>query len=142
MFQGGFFMLKNNELISKPNIIKFSISAAVGILVTVLLLFIFAVIFTFVDLKSYVGSLLAIVALSIGAFVSGYIFLSKEKEKGFLKGLIAGLFVYIIVFIGSLILSDNGLSLTSLFHLICASLAGAIAGIIQVNKQTEKKYLK
>lgn len=112
-------------------------SVLLGVLSTVVSLFVFAILFTVLDLKQYYNAIFATVSLIIGSFVGSSMFVNKIKSKGFVNGVLAAACIYAIVFLASLIFSENSFSLTSLFHLISSLLSGAIGGILQVNKKSK-----
>lgn len=124
------------------NVIMFSIFLLIGVLITVLSLFLFAVLITVFDLEGYFNGIFATVSLIIGSFFASYFYVKKVKSKGFLNGILMGGAMYLLIFIASLIISDKGFSLTSLFYLISALLSGGIAGILVINKKQNLKYLK
>ncbi|MEE0946599.1 MAG: TIGR04086 family membrane protein [Acutalibacteraceae bacterium] len=113
------------------------LSILIGATSMVAALFIFAVLFTYLDLKMYYNSIFAILALILGTFVGSSIFVSKIKTKGFLNGVLVAVIIYAIIFLVSAFVSKNSISLTTLFHIISAVLSGGIGGIIQVNKKSK-----
>ncbi len=134
-----FKFLKNRDY---AGVIRFTIYLLLGVIMTLVFLFIFALVITFFDLQGFYNGIFATVSIILGTFVSAYFYVSKIKSKGFLNGVLIGASIFIIIFIASLFLSDKGFSLSSLFHLISALLSGGIGGIIQVNKKQNLKYLK
>ena len=127
-------MQKND---SREYILNLLVSVLLGGLSAIISLFIFAVIFTVLDLELFYNAVFATLSLIIGCFIGSSVFVNKMKSKGFLNGITVALIIYAIVFVASLIFSDNGFSLSSLFHLAASLLSGAIGGILQVNKKSK-----
>lgn len=115
---------------------------AIGIAVTFISLLIFAAVYAAADIDEYYNAVFATVSLICGSFFGAMFTVSKIKNKGFIYGTLVGAAIFIIVFVVSCFVSVNSLSLVSLFHFICCLLSGGISGIIRVNKETNKKYLK
>lgn len=114
----------------------------IGIAVTFIMLFVFSAIYAMTDLEEYVNAIFATLSLIFGSFFGAMYTVGKLKQKGFINGTLVGLFIFMIIFAVSVFISDNSISLTSMFHLICCLLSGGISGIIRVNKEINKKYLK
>ncbi len=134
-----FKFLKNQDY---SGVVRFVIFLLLGVVMTLVSLFLFALVITVLDLQGFYNGIFATISLIIGTFLSAFFYVSKIKSKGFLNGVLLGAAIYIIVFIASLIISDKGFTLSSLFHLLSSLLSGGIAGIIQVNKKQNLKYLK
>ncbi|MBE6729714.1 MAG: TIGR04086 family membrane protein [Ruminococcaceae bacterium] len=130
----------NDEKTAK--LLRLIVFMSIGIIITLVALLLFAVLFTLLDLDKYLSGVFATVSLILGSFVSSYFYIAKINNKGLINGALLGLAIYLVTFIISLIISKNGFSLISLFHLICTVLSGAIAGILRVNKKSNMKYLK
>lgn len=127
---------------NKETFLSFAVGTVIGIITTLGALFIFAIIMTAVDISTSVLPVFATFSLIIGSFFSTMYTVGKIKKKGFLNGVIMGAIIFLVVFIISFFVSREGLTLTSVFHLICCLLSGGISGILSVNKQMKNKYLK
>lgn len=135
-------MFKFNIDDSLTNIIRFVFYIFSGLLTTTVFLFIFALVVTLLDLDDFYNGVFAILSLIFGTFLSSYLYVGYTQNKGFLNGILIGFFVYFVIFLISVFLSNNGFSLTSLFHLVSSVLSGGIAGILRVNKKEKMKYIK
>lgn len=135
-------MFKFNIDDSLTNIIRFIFYIFSGLLTTTVFLFIFALVVTLLDLDDFYNGVFAILSLIFGTFLSSYLYVGYTQNKGFLNGILIGFFVYFVIFLISVFLSNNGFSLTSLFHLVSSVLSGGIAGILRVNKKEKMKYIK
>ncbi len=121
---------------------SFAVGTVIGIVTTLGALFIFAIIMTAVDISTSVLPVFATISLIIGSFFGAMYTVGKIKKKGFLNGIIVGAVVFLVIFIISFFVSREGLTLTTVFHLVCCLLSGGISGIIRVNRETKKRYLK
>ena len=123
-------------------ILNIAYGVLIGALTTLVTLFVFSVIYTYVDIPEYFNAVFATVALILGAFLGGSFTVSKINEKGYLYGALVGVILFIFVFLISVVVSGNSISLTSLFHFLCTVTSEWIAGIIRANKESNKKYLR
>ncbi len=130
------FDVKNNNL---RNII---FGVILGLLITLLTLFLFSVIYTYADIPEYYNTVFATISIIIGSFFGGRLTVSKINEKGYLYGAIVGAIIFFIIFLCSIFISGNSISLTSVFHFFGSVVSGCIAGIIRANKEINKKYLR
>ncbi len=136
-------MKKSNfKYLYENNWVPVLIGSLIGIVVTFVALVIFAFVYTVTDIDEYYNAVFATLSLIIGCFFGARFTVGKIKNKGFLNGAFIGLIIFILTFIISLFISENSFSLTSLFHAVCTVLSGGVSGIIRVNKEMNKKYLK
>ena len=123
---------------------KFALSltgALIGIIVTLIFLALFAAIIYLFNLDRAYSVPLATVSLALGSFAAAYYVSNRLDNKGYIIGTLVGLIAFAAVTIISLIVSKNGLTINTLFHLIIIVLASAIGGIMGVNKGKRKKYI-
>lgn len=124
--------INDNEFVKNINrIVKGSITA---ILLTLLLLLIFAMLLTYTSLQENIIKPVIIVISGISILLGSSISTLKIKKNGILNGSLVGL-VYIVTIY--LISSATGigfaLNLYSIIMIIISILAGMIGGIIGVN---------
>lgn len=110
--------------------------------VTLTMLFLFSFVYCYIDVKEWLGAVFALISLVFGAYFGARYTVGKLGQNGFMYGITVGFALFLFVFTFSLFLGDGKYSLTSLFNLICCVLSGGISGIIRVNKELNKKYLK
>lgn len=122
--------------------ISILIGVLLGIAVSFIFLLIFAAVYTLTDIEEYYNAVFATLSLIFGSFFGAMYTVSKLKSMGFLNGMFVGVMIFILVFIVSVFVSKNSFGLTTFFHFVCCLLSGGISGIIRVNKETNKKYLK
>lgn len=127
-----------NSKFNYPLIIK---TAILNIFVTALFIFIFSVIMYFVQAGYEYSTVLATVALGVGALVSSFYAAKKTKKRGFLIGLIVGGAVFLIVTLVSLFVDKGSVTLNTLFHFIIIMLSALIGGISGVNQSAKQKYV-
>jgi putative membrane protein (TIGR04086 family) len=124
------------------NLLNILVGTLVGIIITFLSLLLFSVVYTYLDIPEHYNAVFATVSLIVGSYFGGRLAVSKINEKGYLYGALVGALIFMVVFVCSLLISRNSISLTSLFHFLGSVISGCIAGIIRANKETNKKYLK
>ena len=72
---------------------------------------------------------------AIGSFIGSYIAVRISKINGMLYGMACGFVLFVILFIGSLIIAREPLTMMVAIKAILLILVGAIGGIIGVNKK-------
>ena len=97
----------------------------------------FAVLMYLTEMDNKFSPLFASLSLGGGAFSSAYFYSSKQKNKGYLNGLIIGTVTFLIITLIGLILS-NSFTINTLFHLVIIILSSVIGGILGVNKKGER----
>ena len=114
--------------------IYFLITTAIFVLLFVLIMF-------FTESGYEYTAIFGTVSVAVGILVSSFLTAKKIGKKGFLTGITVGLIVFALVTIISLIIDDSSFTVNTLFHLIIYVLAGAIGGILGVNKTSNTKYI-
>lgn len=121
---------------------KFSISLRpilLGILVGVICTGVFLVLISFLIFSSgkFSENLLPILSLalvSISSFLSGYITGKITGQKGIVYGLLCGLGIFFMTFLGGIIISNSAITSFLLWKALAIFLSGCLGGIIGVNK--------
>lgn len=123
----------------ESELINHIIALSFGIISSVLFYFLSLIIFSFIFAKtsnipqSFIIPITIGVA-GIGSFLGGYISARKSKKRGMFNGIICALLLFIIMVIGSLIISNEPFTIVSIIRFMLMILTGAIGGIIGVNK--------
>lgn len=112
-----------------------------GIVVTAVSVALFSAVILFLEMDRIYAPAFATVALSLGAFFASRYAAKKIGKKGYLTGLIMGLFFFCAVTLFALVFDDNGGGFTTIFRLIIVTLSALIGGISGVNKDKNKKYI-
>ncbi|WP_446897535.1 TIGR04086 family membrane protein [Clostridium sp. LBM24168] len=114
------------------------IPAAEGVLrsfiITVLMLLIFAVAMTFVEINEYISSIFYIVT-TILSIMYGAIYASEKiKRKGWFVGIIVALLYVIILYVVSIVSGNSAvIGPDGIKRFVLALLVGSISGMIGVN---------
>ncbi len=111
------------------------------LITTAIFVLLFALIMFFTESGYEYTAIFGTVSVAVGILVSSFLTAKKIGKKGFLTGITVGLIVFALVTIISLIIDDSGFTVNTLFHLIIYVLAGAIGGILGVNKTSNTKYI-
>ena len=93
----------------------------------------FAALIYFLNLDRAYAAPLATLSLGLGSFTAALFVSKKTGQKGYLTGIIVGLITFAIVTAISIIVSNAGITINTLFHFIIILLASAIGGILGVN---------
>jgi putative membrane protein (TIGR04086 family) len=144
MFQGGIQLgydknggVQGNMSKSIKSIV---LGTAVGGIMCMLCLFVFAIFF--VSAKVIPQTMiqpLILVSCALGAFIGGYITVRILRVQGLLFGILSGMLLFVIVCLVSVIAIREPFSTFALVKGVLMMLAGAIGGIIGVNKRSKRK---
>lgn len=115
------------------------LSGIVGIGISLILILIFSFVLSNNNLPESTPNILSSIALGVGGFISGIWIAKKHKKRGALLGLLVGVFIFLFILIGNLILFGFNFSNSIIIKLPIAILSSMIGGIIGVNS---KKKLK
>ncbi len=109
-------------------------SALMGLLFSVVILSVFAVIITYTQLsEKYIG-VIALLATVSGALLAGLLASVKIKAKGWLTGVAAALWYFLMLLVIGLTAYENSLNFAEIFKKIpLYILIGMLGGIIGVN---------
>ena len=122
------------------SVIKLLRAIAVGAAVGIFICSIILILLSFVFLKSeHLPTNAAYVILQIAgafsAFAGSYTAVRIYKEKGLIVGILTSLLIFIIIFVMGLLNCTENISVMSVTKLIAILCAGALGGIISVNKK-------
>lgn len=119
---------------------KLQITAlAKGVLTSIILSFILILIITFIcywgNISEKLLGFMLFLASGISVFISSIFIVKKIKHKGFIYGALNGFSYFILITLISVCFSGSFSPSTHVFTtLACAVLAGALGGIIGVNR--------
>ena len=116
------------------NIIRIIKGSVFSILITLILLFIYAILLTSTNIPESTMSVVVITITGISILIGSSISSFKIKKRGIVNGGLVG-FIYIITIylISSIALMGFSMNITSIIMLIVAIVIGMIGGIIGVN---------
>ncbi len=112
------------------------IAVAAGVVAILAVMSVFAMVMSASGLPVTIADSLAIVAVSIGSLVSGYIAARLFKKNGMLIGLIAAVVMFVILFIPGI---PDGIDNSGLVKLICILISGIAGGIFGVSARRKHK---
>jgi len=114
-------------------VLKGSITA---IVMTLILLLIYSGLLTYTNINENTMPVVIIIVTAISILVGSLIASSKIKKSGLTNGALVGLIYICVIYLLSSIISKNfGLNTYSFIMIIASIIAGAIGGIIGVNRR-------
>ncbi len=113
------------------------IGTVIAMIITLISLFLLAVIMYFANIDSVYSSPLSSVGLAIGSLVGGLYASKKSGKNGLLYGLLTAGIFFVLIFIASLSVSLDGIGILTLIHAAVMLLSGGIGGILGVNSKTK-----
>lgn len=123
-----------NENEFTKNIIRIIKGSVTAIILTLLLLLIFAIILTYTSLKESVINPVIIVISVISILIGSSISTLKISKNGLLNGALVGIIYILTIYLLSSITSSGfGINLYSIIMMILSIIAGMIGGILGVN---------
>lgn len=127
----------SDNLSNVKNIFK---GTLISIIISIVLLFNFSAILTYTKLSETTMPTIVIIITIISILIGSQITTSNVKKRGIINGGLVGLTYMIILYlISTIITKEFGVSLYSIIMLISSIFAGAVGGIIGINR---KKYWK
>ena len=115
------------------------ISVLVGLLVSVLILMLFSLIISAKDVPEVAVRVMSVVAVTVSAFVAGYVCAKLIKSKGMLVGLLNGAILFMIFYLTNIffIKSEDFSALP--VKLAIVLLSAGLGGILAVNIKRKKR---
>lgn len=124
--------LQNKQ--SLQNFIRILKGSITAIILTLLLLFVFALILTYTNLPENISSAVIIIITAISIFIGSSISTLKIKKNGIINGALVGLIYILTIYVISSITGTTfRLNLQSIIMIISSIIGGIIGGIIGVN---------
>ena len=120
---------------TKNNLIKVAKGTGVAILITLILLLIYSCLLTYTNINEKTMSLIVIIVTAVSIFVGSFISSTNIRKNGLTNGALVGIFYILVIYLLSSIISGNfRLSVGSIIMTVASILAGAVGGIIGVNR--------
>ena len=124
--------LDKNEL--STNFIRIIKGSVTAIIITLILLFIFAILLTYTKLQENIISPVVIVVTAISILIGSSISTLKIKKNGLLNGAFVGIiYIATIYIISSLTGSGFSCNINAIIMMVSSIIAGMLGGIIGVN---------
>lgn len=119
---------------AKENLIRIIKGSGVALGITLLLLFIFAVVLTYTNIAESVIKPVIIIVTAISILIGSSLSTLKIKKNGLLNGAIVGfIYIFSLYIISSITGSGFNLNIISIVMLVASVVAGMVGGIIGVN---------
>ena len=118
-----------------------ALSSVVGILISVLAVFLAAALCLTLDITDRMSSGISGVCLGIGSLTAGFLAAKKLKVSGVINGALCGIIIYVLIIILSVFLSKNGFSMNSFYHILITVLSSACGGLLGIVSGDHKKII-
>lgn len=131
-------MIKLNENLSESgnNIKKILIGSGISIIITIIGLIIFASLLTYTSIAESTIPTVTIIITIISILIGSSMSMSKVRKNGIVNGVLIGLiYIGFIYILSSIIEGDFALNIKSIIMIIGSLFAGAVGGIIGVNRK-------
>lgn len=121
---------------SGNNIKKIIKGSIISIIVTIVSLVIFAILLTYTGIAERTIPTVTIIITALSILIGSSLSMSKLKKNGIINGSLVGLIYIMVIYILSSIIEGNfALNIYSMIMILGSVLAGALGGIIGVNKR-------
>ena len=121
---------------SGNNIKKIIKGSIISIIVTIVSLVIFAIRLTYTGIAERTIPTVTIIITALSILIGSSLSMSKLKKNGIINGSLVGLIYIMVIYILSSIIEGNfALNIYSIIMILGSVLAGALGGIIGVNKR-------
>ncbi len=126
-------MRRDRKRISKMKYYSIAFSTLCGVLLSAGMIVLFGLAGARTGFPDMVISILLLLSLSAGGFLSGFIYGTRKRHKGLINGAMCGVIMYAAVFIAGIIYLKGIPPFRLLRILPLLTAAGAIGGVIGVN---------
>lgn len=124
--------LDKNE--TKENLIRIIKGSGIALGITILSLFIFAILLTYTNIQENTMIPVVIIITAVSILIGSSLSTLRIKKNGLLNGALVGvIYILLIYIISSLTGSGFSLNIMSIIMLVSSIIAGMIGGIIGVN---------
>lgn len=124
--------LDKNE--TKENLIRIIKGSGIALGITILSLFIFAILLTYTNIQENTMIPVVIIITAVSILIGSSLSTLRIKKNGLLNGALVGvIYILLIYIISSLTGSGFSLNIMSIIMLASSIIAGMIGGIIGVN---------
>ena len=123
-----------NKERSNKNIIRIIKGSILSIVVSIVLLLIYAMLLTYTSISENTMTAVLITISGISILIGSSISTFKIKKQGILNGALVGLIYMLSLYIiSSMVLTGFSLNISSIIMIIIGTFAGIVGGIIGVN---------
>ena len=130
-------MMRLSENLSESgnNIKRIIKGSVISIVITLIALVIFASLLTYTSISESTIPTVTIIITVISILIGSSLCMSTVKKNGIINGILVGLIYIAFIYILSSVIEGNfALNLKSIIMIIGAIIAGAVGGIIGVNR--------
>ncbi|MBO4816006.1 MAG: TIGR04086 family membrane protein [Clostridia bacterium] len=121
---------------NQNNIKRILIGSGVGFAITMIGLIIFSCLLTYTSISENTIPTVTIIITAVSILIGSTISMSNVRKNGIINGASIGfIYILLIYLLSSIIESDFSLNIHSIVMIIASILAGALGGIIGVNKK-------
>lgn len=129
-------MNKSMEAVGQNNFVRILKGSIVAIVITLIILFIFALLLAYTNMSETMITPVVIVASSISILIGSILSSRKIRKQGLINGGFVGLiYVITIYLLSSMIQKDFGINTYTIIMIVACILAGCLGGIIGVNQK-------
>ena len=112
------------------------IGSGVSFAITIISLIIFSCLLTYTSISENTIPTVTIIITAVSILIGSTISMSNVRKNGIINGASIGfIYILLIYLLSSIIESDFSLNIHSIVMIIASTLAGALGGIIGVNKK-------
>ena len=129
-------MVKVSENMNENNIIKILKGSTISIIITLIGLLIYSIILSYTSVAETTIPVTIIIITTVSILIGSNLSTIKIKKNGIVNGALIGLIYIIFIYLlSSIVEKDFSMNLYSIVMVIGSILAGAIGGIIGINKK-------
>ena len=125
-----------NDNVERSNIKIIAKGGLISIVITIIALMIFAVMLSSTSISETTIPTVIIIITAVSILIGSSLSMTKIKKNGIVNGALIGLiYIVFIYLLSSIVERDFSMSLYSIIMIVGSILAGAIGGIIGINKR-------
>lgn len=133
--------MKKQGLLFDPIVRHTAIGVLAGVVATLLMMLVCALILTLKDFEPSAATPLSNVSVSVGALLAGFITTYIHKSKGLVLGAVSGLALFALISVVALFVNGGNVSINTLFRLIVMTVLSAAGGVFGVNISAKRKMI-
>lgn len=124
----------NEQSETKKNVIRIIKGSIFSIIISLILLLIFAILLCYTNLSENSIKPTILVITGVGILIGSMISAKKIRKNGLINGgLVGAVYIIILYMVSSLTITNFSITINSLTMLIVAIITGMIGGIIGIN---------
>lgn len=125
---------KKIENITQNNMLKIIKGSIIAIILSIVFLFVFALLLAYTNVSENIISPVIIVISSISILVGSFISSIKIKKQGIVNGgIVGGIYIVVLYLLSSMVQNDFRVNTYAIVMIAVSILAGCVGGILGVN---------